>query len=79
MNFKVGDKVKILPSATIIGVRKSEVGKTVLIRGIYNESDSIMVTDSRGEGYGYWSVNSYDIAPVIKVGQQLTFSFMEDI
>ena len=77
MKFKIGDKVKILPSATIIGVWESEVGKTVSIRSIYNESAGVMITDSRGEGYGLWCVNSYDIAPVIKVGQQLLFSFMQ--
>ena len=75
--FKIGDKVKILPSATIIGVRESEVGKTVLIRSIYNESDGIMITDSRGGGYGCWCVNSYDIAPFVVKGQQLLFEFME--
>ena len=76
--FKIGDKVKILPSATIIGVWEGEVGKTVLIRSIYNESNGIMVTNSRGGEYGCWCVNLYDIAPAIKVGQQLLFAFMKD-
>jgi serine acetyltransferase len=74
--FKIGDKVKILPSATTIGVRESEVGKVVNIRSIYNESDGIMITDSRGVEYGCWCVNDYDITPAIKVGQQLLFDFM---
>ena len=77
MKFKIGDKVKVLPSVMTIGVSEREVGKIVSIRSIYNESDGIMITDSRGEGYGCWCVNNYDIAPVIKIGQQLLFNFME--
>ena len=76
MKFKTGDKVKILPSATIIGVLASEVGKVVKIRGIYNGVDGIMISDSRGFEYGCWCVNENDIVPAIKVGQQLLFDFM---
>ena len=76
MKFKVGDKVKILPSATIIGVRESEVGKIVNIRSIYDESDGIMIHDSRGKEYGCWCVNDYDIIPFVEIGQQLLFDFM---
>ena len=74
MKFKVGDKVKILPSAAIIGVEKSEVGKVVKVRCVFG--DDILINDSRGKMYGTWSVNSYDITPAIKVGQQLLFDFM---
>ena len=77
MKFKVGDKVKILPSAMIIGVSKREVGKVVNIRNIYNESDGILIADSRGGEYGCWCVNSYDIALAFVKGQQLLFEFME--
>lgn len=75
MKFKVGDKVKILPSATIIGVRESEVGKTVEIKSMYSVNE-LMVSDSRGGGYGCWCVKDYDIAPIIVKGQQLLFDFM---
>ena len=77
MKFKVGDKVKILPSAVVIGVLASEVGKVVKIRGIYNGIDGIMISDSRGDTYGCWAVNYDDIAPVIVKGQQLLFDFMQ--
>ena len=72
MKFKIGDKVRILPSANFIGVLKSEIGKIVKITGIstFNTND-IMISDSRGDTHGCWCVNEYDIAPVIKVGQQL--------
>jgi len=78
MGFKIGDKVKILPSATIIGVLKSEIGKIVKITGVsISNSNDIMISDSRGEQYDCWIVNEYDVASVVKVGQQLLFDFME--
>ena len=78
MKFKIGDKVRILPSAATIGVLKSEVGKIVKITGIsIFSTNDIMISDSRGDAYGCWCVNEYDIAPAIKVGQQLLFEFME--
>lgn len=73
MKFKIGDKVKILPSATCIGVNESEVGTTQTIIRVVS-STTIIVTDTGG---GCWHVDPSDITPVIKTGQQLLFSFME--
>ena len=75
MNFKIGDKVKILPSATIIGVLESEVGKIVKVIGGYGSD--ILVSDSRGNEHGCWCVNDYDIIPFVEIGQQLVFDFMQ--
>ena len=71
--FKVGDKVKILPSATTIGVEDSEVGTTQTILQIESPT-TIVITDSTD---GRWHVYPRDITPVFIVGQQLLFSFME--
>lgn len=68
--FKVGDRVKILPSAEIIGVSEREIGKTVKIFQIFN-SDDIRINDSKGDDYGCWSVTQNDIVSAIEVGQQL--------
>ncbi len=73
LKFKVGDKVKILPSAVDIGVSKSEVGTTQTILRVEN-LDTIIITSSDG---GSWDVYSDDIIPVIVIGQQLLFDFME--
>lgn len=73
--FKVGDKVRILPSAVFIGVRKSEVGRIVEIRRIISPN-SIMISNSSGDRYACWRVSDYNIAFYIKVGQQLLFDFM---
>ena len=73
MKFKVGDKVKILPSAMGIGVSESEVGTIQTILWVVS-LDTIVITDSGGS---CWHVDPKDIAPAIKVGQQLLFNFME--
>lgn len=73
MKFKIGDKVKILPSAAYIGVEENEIGTTQTIIRV-ESLDTIVITDTDG---GYWHVDPHDIIPVIKVGQQLLFSFME--
>ena len=75
MKFKIGDKVRILPSAMLTGVSETEIGKVVKITKM-NFLDCIMISDSRGDTYGCWAVNYDDIAPVIVKGQQLLFDFM---
>jgi len=72
MKFKKGDKVKILPSAVDIGVKESEVGRVVKVTNpLPSFSVGILISDSRGEEYGCWCVNDYDITPFIEIGQQL--------
>ena len=81
MKFKVGDKVRILPSAEKIGVFKSEVGRV----GIIEDTDFLgqfihirMVKPYQINGRIHtWAVKSPQITPFIKVGEQLEFAFME--
>ena len=72
MKFKIGDKVKILPSAVAIGVSESEVGTIQTILRV-ESLDTIIITDSGG---GCWHVDPKDITSTIKIGQQLLFNFM---
>lgn len=69
MNFKIGDKVKILPSAVDISVAESEVGKVGIIIEII--SSSRIYVDTPTERFGFWVVNEWDITPVVVIGQQL--------
>lgn len=71
--FKVGDRVKILPSAVDVGVSKSEVGTIQTVIEIIGP-DTIDITDS---GDWSWWVESHHIELITKVGQQLLFEFME--
>lgn len=75
MKFKVGDKVKILSYALDINVAPSEIGKAGVIVEIFYESIYVK-TDSKE--YGSWSVREQDIGSVIKKGEQLLFSFMDE-
>lgn len=74
--FKVGDKVRILPSAMDINVVESEIGKIGEIIRIDGPEFIIVNTDS--DRYGSWIVNNNDITLAIKRGQQLLFAFMEE-
>jgi len=80
MKFKVGDKVKILPSAVGIGVLEEAIGKAGIITDCSYLGRYIRVyMDNVCSIKGYrrdWAVNESDIAPVIVVGQQLLFDFM---
>ncbi len=76
MKFKVGDEVRILPSAVGISVAKDEVGKIGKILQVYSPTQIIIHTATGG--YEPWVVRECDIAPVIKIGQQLMFQFMEE-
>ena len=78
--FKIGDKVRILPSATSIGVCKDEVGETGVITAYISSKEIIVLMDKPHHKYGYridWVVESSQIEPMVKVGQQLLFQFME--
>ncbi len=77
--FKVGDKVRILPSAVDINVWKEEIGKVGKVTFMWDELGLIsiqMFYPCKG-GIHNWSVNPDQIEPVIKVGQQLVFNFMK--
>lgn len=70
--FKIGDKVRVLPSAVAINVKKSEVGTIQTILRV-ESLDTIIITDSGG---GSWDVYPNDITLVPVIGQQSLFSFM---
>lgn len=74
MKFKVGDKVRILPSAIDIGVRPSEVDTIQTIIRII-DPETIDITDSNN---GSWWVQPDQIKPLIVIGQQLMFVFMDE-
>ena len=71
--FKVGDKVKILPSARDVGVYDESINKIGVIVKIYSYG-TILVRESKY----IWSIDEHHIEPVIPVGAQLMFPFMYD-
>ncbi len=80
MKFKVGDRVRILPSAIDIMVAEDEVGKIGVITLYDSTKNIIVLMDKPRRESGYrvdWCVDSSQIEPVIKIGQQLMFSFMK--
>ena len=79
MKFKVGDKVKILSSATQIGVEKVDVGKDGVIIST-GGSSALVYMDKVCSVRGYrcrWSVNISMIKLLPTKGEQLLFSFMK--
>lgn len=79
-SFKIGDRVKILPSAVTIMVARDEVGKTGVITRYCSLTDIMVHMDKIREESGYrvaWCVESTQIELVCKVGEQLVFSFMQ--
>ena len=66
--FKVGDKVKILPSATRVGVESEEVGKVGVIK-------DIRVCTARG-CVCLWNVGCKMLELYPVKNQQLEFPFM---
>ena len=80
MKFKVGDKVRMLPSAVDIGVFKGEVGKTgtVTDNNFLHRYISVCMDEPYSKKIFTWAVRSTQITSVIKVGQQLEFVFMKE-
>ena len=70
--FKVGDKVKILPSARDAGILEESINKIGVITAIYDDGLTIYVKGS----YHLWALGKYQIEPAIPVGTQLMFPFM---
>ena len=80
MKFKVGDKVRILPSAIDVGVWAEEIGKVGVVVSSWADDNSFvveMLLPCKGGTILRWSVRQENIALVIEIGQQLMFSFME--
>lgn len=80
--FKVGDKVRILPSAIDVEVPSEEVGKTGVVKNISKDGTDFLVLMDKPRREGGtrldWVVNLSQIEQVITPGQQLIFSFMEE-
>lgn len=69
MKFKIGDKVKILPSAVDGGVSRTEVGTIQTVIKIIDPA--VPILDITSSDSGSWWVYPDQIVPAIKVGQQL--------
>ena len=78
MKFKKGDKVKILPSAVDGAVDICAVGKIgTIMLDLLPGGYFCVLMDYEGEHGLTWAVYPNQMEPVIKVGQQLLFNFME--
>lgn len=83
MNFKIGDKVRILPSAKKIGVHSDELGKVGEVVSFETTTTTLRVkmdkpcTICNQTLRNIWYLKPYQIIPVVVVGQQLVFEFME--
>ncbi len=84
MRFKVGDKVKILPSALDVAVWKEEVGKIGRAISIFPQGNGSqrlyvkMLNPCVGK-LRQWSMSNRHVVLIPKVGRQLMFSFMSDV
>jgi hypothetical protein len=72
--FKVGDKIRILSSAVLVGVTSKEIGTIQIITGL-PDLETIIITSSGG---GQWWVDPPDIEHGEEVGTQLVFDFMSE-
>lgn len=75
MKFKIGDKVRILPSAVNGGVSEHAVGKVGKIIEYRDAGGYFLVlmdkyTENNNPDLS-WAVYSYQMEPAIKIGQQL--------
>ena len=71
--FKVGDKVRILPSADDVNVPPDEIGKTGVITDYYSSNDILVYMDKpRASGLRVdWVVHSSQIELAVVPGKQL--------
>jgi len=77
MKYKIGQRVKFLPSAREDGIPRSAIGKDCII----TTSDIppfLRVRMIPPFVREYWYVNRNHIERVIQIGQQLLFPFMEE-
>jgi len=74
---KVGDIIKILPSAREACVPEYLIGKTAVCSLAENIPFyyAIFVTDKKGV---VWGLRDIDFEPLLKVGDQLLFNFMTE-
>ncbi len=83
--FKVGDKVKLLPAVTMAGVESEEVGKIGVINLISQDVSGWygfmvrMQETCKARGYvPTWSVGGKMIELSPRKNQQLLFNFMQE-
>lgn len=79
--FKVGDRVRILPSAASDGVASRAFNKTgKIITTDYHHFIYAVYMDNEQYNNGGWEwvVSSCNLIPSIRKGQQLLFPFMSE-
>ena len=84
MKFKTGDKVKILSSATDVGVEECDVGKVGVVSRVDSEAGTMFgflvkmneICKARG-CIPVWSVGAGMIELARKPNEQLLFNFMK--
>lgn len=79
--FKVGDKVRLLPSAVNGCIDVEEVGKTGIIKMCDWPESMIVYMDKPLKRFDYrieWVVQSSMIEPYAQIEEQLLFNFMEE-
>jgi len=74
--IKVGDKIKVLPSAIDACVPKRMIGETVKITYIFENPFPFLVYIVYDNTT--WGLRGIDFEPVVKVGEQLLFPFMQE-
>jgi len=72
MIFKIGDKVKILPSASQDGIHRDDLDREAIVEDNHNYNSMYirMVSPRLNDNGGWWVRGEY-LEPAIKVGQQL--------
>ena len=82
MKYKVGQRVRLLPSATKVMVPYDEVGKPGKLTFVTSDGFNMNIhMDKPREGNrlaNSWGISHYHIESIIEKGQQLLFSFMEE-
>jgi len=71
MNFKIGDRVRILPSAIYGGVSEWAIGEIGTITRYDSDVGYFCVLMDYVQKYGTWAVYPDQMEPAHKVGQQL--------
>jgi hypothetical protein len=77
--FKVGDKVRILPSAVAGGVDKTDVGKIGRITGWFEGGGYFTVVMNHWTTLVWsWAVYPNQMEHAVEIGAQLVFDFMSE-
>ena len=74
MKYKVGDKVILLKNICRVGLPSSSIGKECTVR-VNNDFYNLVVREPGRRGS--WYIHQDMVKPLIPIGEQLLFSFME--